>query len=40
LGTFAQVQKEIVEDKEVGVPKLGSGGDGKARRILAAGVSA
>jgi hypothetical protein len=39
LGTFAQVLKEIIEDKRLGVPKLDSGGVGKARCILAARVS-
>jgi hypothetical protein len=37
LGTFAQVLKEIAEDKEVEGTKTCSGGDGKARCILAAG---
>jgi hypothetical protein len=37
LGTFSQVLKEIVEDKDVGGAQTGSGGVGKARRILAAG---
>jgi hypothetical protein len=41
LGTFTQVMKGIVEDKEVRVvPKLSSGGVRMARRILAARVSA
>jgi hypothetical protein len=40
LGTFAQVLKDIVEDKEVGGTKLGLGGVGKVRHILEARVSA
>jgi hypothetical protein len=39
LGTLAQVLKEIVDDKRLGVPKLDLGGVGKARRIVAARVS-
>jgi hypothetical protein len=40
LGTFAQVLKEIVRRKRLGVPKLDSGCVRKARHIVAAGVSA
>jgi hypothetical protein len=39
LGTFAQVLREIIEDKEVGGIKLGSDGVVKARQILAAWVA-